>query len=172
VGIGALTLVAAAAAAGVLASRGWPGQDDASGSAAVASAEPPGVYGAPVPDRPEPTAVATDAPRDTPAPSPGTAQAEPAVLITWSGWDDALGGVEVGGYADLVESGGTCTLTLTKGGVTASASRPASADVSTTSCGALSVPGSELSSGTWEAVLTYESPGAAGTSAPVEVEVP
>ena len=94
------------------------------------------------------------------------------VLITWSGWDPTLGGVEVGGYADLVESGGTCTLMLAKGAATASASRAASADVSSTSCGALTVPGAELSPGTWEAVLTYESPCAAGTSEPVEVEVP
>jgi hypothetical protein len=170
-------LAAAAVAAAVVAAVAVTGDDDGdadrAGAAASGTAGPTGVYGAPVTSyAPDPTglAVATDPPRATSSQGNGTT--EPLVLITWSEWDSAAESVAVGGYAAVVESRGTCTLTLTKGSSRASTSVPAEADVSSMSCGAVTVPGSDLSPGTWEAVLTYESDGAAGTSEPVEVEVP
>lgn len=72
----------------------------------------------------------------------------------------------------LVEEGGTCTLTLTQGGASATASREATPNVTSTACGELVVPGDQLAPGTWDAVLAYESERSAGSTEPVEVQVP
>lgn len=145
------------------------------GPAAGANGQPVGSASdhAPVPsepsfhDNPEPTAVATDAPVSA-APT-----GEASVSITYASWDAGSRAVEVGGYvADVVESGGTCTVVLTRGDHRATATSSAEADASTTSCGAVSVPGGQLSSGTWEAVLSYGSADHRGASAPTEVVVP
>ena len=97
---------------------------------------------------------------------------EAPVAITFYGWDPETQQAQAGGYvAGVVENGGTCTLTLTKGGATAVGTSEAQADASTTVCGAVVVPGDQLSSGTWQAVLTYRSAQHVGTSGPVEVEV-
>lgn len=127
-----------------------------------------GVYGAPVdPSAPNPTDVATDAPV-TVAPNPAA-----ALVVTYSGWNPDTSAVEVGGFVPGVsESGGSCTLTLTRDGATASATAPGDAEPSQTTCGALAVPGSELSSGTWSAVITFDSSGSHAESAAVEVAVP
>jgi len=128
----------------------------------------PGVYGTPLDaSQPDPTDVATDAPVST-APS-----ADAPVEITYYGWNDATGVVELAGFVvGVVEEGGTCTLTLTKGGTSATTTAQGTANVGTTSCGEQVVPGGELSSGTWRAVLSYESGTSQGTSEPVEVQVP
>jgi hypothetical protein len=81
--------------------------------------------------------------------------------------------VEVGAYlAGVAESGGTCTLTLTGVAGTATAQVTAEPDAASTSCPTLAVPGAELSSGTWSAVVSYASPSTSGTSDPVDVVVP
>src|SRR3954462_3769067 len=86
-----------------------------------------------------------------------------AVITTYSGWVASPAGVEVGAYvAGVAESGGTCTLTLTSGAGSATAEVPAEPDAASTSCPTLTVPGSKLSSGTWSAVVTYESPSISG----------
>jgi len=119
------------------------------------------------PARPDPADVATDTPR-TPAPA-----GDAPVLITFAGWQASAGVVEVGGFVDqVVESDGSCTATLTNGQRTVSASRPATPDATTTSCGWLSVPGHDLAPGTWTAVLSYASRTSTGASAEVEVVVP
>lgn len=150
----------------------------ASAAASAAATAAPGTYGAPVdPSLPNPTDVASDTP--VPAPTAGAADpTDPAgaaaeVVITYSGWTDAPAGVEVGAYlAGVAESGGTCTLTLTSGAGSATAAVPGEPDAASTSCPNLTVPGTALSSGTWSAVVSYESPSTSGTSAPVEVVVP
>lgn len=120
-------------------------------------------------DRPEPTFVATDPPV-TSAPTPG---APVSVFVTHSGWDADTGAVEAGGYIPgVIESDGTCTLTLTLGDRTATTSLAAQPDATTTSCGNLSIAGTRVSTGTWRAVLSYRSPEHAGASEPVEVRVP
>jgi hypothetical protein len=139
-----------------------------SSAAAAGSTAAPGTYGSPVdPSLPNPTGVATDAPA-TPAASDMV-----DVVVTYSGWDDALAGVDVGAYVSgIAETGGTCTLTLTAGGNSATASAPGEPEASSTSCPGLVVPGSELSSGNWTAVVSYESPTAQGESDSVAVVVP
>jgi hypothetical protein len=82
--------------------------------------------------------------------------------------------VEVGGFADgVVESDGTCVLTL---------SQPGRADVSTrgeavpdarnTSCGALSVGLDQLGPGPVTALLTYRSGRSSGASDPLTIDIP
>jgi hypothetical protein len=63
-------------------------------------------------------------------------------------------------------------MTLTLHGATASAQSQGAADASTTSCGQLLVPASDLSPGTWAVDVTYSSPsGKSVTPAKTTVEV-
>jgi hypothetical protein len=116
----------------------------------------------PAPDEP----VATD-------PEPATGGGDVDVVATWSGWVDDPAGVEVSGFVSgVVESGGTCRLTLTHAGSTVTAEQPGEPDASTTVCPTLQVPAAQLTTGSWQAVLTYSSPTSSGTSAASTVEVP
>ena len=144
----------------------------------------------PEPGQPEVTAP-TDAgsataspskptPSETPAatPSPSTEPPEPkppvggvGVLISNSEWD-ANTGVTVRGYANTVDTAATCTLDLTQGGTTRSVTGEALENPTTMSCGELTIGAPDLSPGDWTAVLSYTSPTAWGTSAPVIVTVP
>ncbi|MGN8247462.1 hypothetical protein ACTHAM_001637 [Cellulomonas soli] len=125
-----------------------------------------------------PVASTGGATADTDGPAPvstptatvdGRAAAE--VVLSFAAWDPGTARVSVGAYANVVESDGTCTLILSQDGRTVTATSSVAPDVSTTSCGDLGVAGDELTSGTWLATVTYDSPTATGTSetAPVEV---
>jgi hypothetical protein len=108
--------------------------------------------------------VATDPPR--PSVPAGTGD----VVLSYLHWDGDA--VLAGGYVSpVIEDGGTCTLELTQGGATASASSTASADATTTTCAELSVSGDELSPGEWSGVLRYSSDTTSGVSDAVAVEV-
>lgn len=134
----------------------------------------PGTYGTPLDtSAPDPTEFATD-PAPTAAPTPSEeARGDAVVQITYYGWNPGSSVVELAGFVpSLVETGGTCTLTLTQGTASATATREATSNVTSTSCGELVVPGDELAPGAWSAVLAYESADSAGTSAAVEVLVP
>lgn len=82
--------------------------------------------------------------------------------------------VSASGYVQgVIENGGTCAFTFSGDG--APVTRPADglADSSTTTCGTVSVPVSELSSGTWSVALTYTSAKAGKLTSPaLTVEVP
>lgn len=118
-------------------------------------------------DDEEPTNVARD-------PERSVGPVEGAFLqVTYAAWDEAAGGVTVEGFIpSVVESTGTCTLAVTKGPTTVTAAVPGTPSASTTSCGGAVVPSGELSTGTWTAVLTYESPTSTAAAEPVEVAVP
>jgi hypothetical protein len=111
----------------------------------------------------EPTHVATDSPVPT---TSGRVQ----VVLSYAGFQPS-GTVQANGFAaGVIEDGGTCTLTLTHGSSVVTATSTAAADATTTSCGLLeTAPG--LAPGTWNAVLSYSSPHAHGTSDSVEVTV-
>jgi len=169
--VGAMAVVAMTAACA--SSPTASGRDAAASSAArttgsASSTAAPGTYGTPVdPSLPNPTGVATDS--AVPSASADTVP----VVITYAGWTDSTAAVEVGGYvAGVAESGGRCTLTLTSGSGSASAEVPAEPDASSTACPTLIVAGSQLSPGTWEAVVSYASATTSGKSDPVEVVVP
>jgi hypothetical protein len=97
-----------------------------------------------------------------------------AVQITYSGPDEAAGGVVVGAYvAGLIEDGGRCAVTLSLDGTTAAAESDGTADASTTSCGQMLVPFDELSPGSWAVDVTYSSPSGGPVAAGrTTVEVP
>lgn len=139
-----------------------PGLPDANPTSAAPSAPP-----AAPPD--EEAAPPADDP-SLPAPD-GRGTVE--VMVTYVGWDAAVGEVVVGSYVpDLVESGGSCTLTLTQGSSMVSATTSALADAASTVCGDLAVPGASLMPGTWSASVTYESNAVVGLSDTQSVEVP
>ena len=141
--------IAAVATAGYLVTQG----SELPGAATVSAA--PAVSGTPTtpmisPPPADPEDVATDTAVPTVA----------ALQITYAGADEAAGGVAVGAYvAGLIEESGSCALTLSQGARSAVAESQGVADASTTSCGQLVVPFSELGSGTWDAEVTYASPG-------------
>jgi len=165
----AAVLAALATAAGCSSAADPAEEAAASSSAAAAGATAaPGSYGSPVnPSLPNPTGVATD------SPAPTATAGSAAVVVTYSGWADADAAVEVGAFvAGVAETGGTCTLTLTSSSRSARAQVSGEPDASSTSCPGMAVPGDELSSGTWSAVVSYESSTTTGQSDPVEVVVP
>jgi hypothetical protein len=95
------------------------------------------------------------------------------VFLTFADWNAQSGAVEVSSYVqEVVENGGTCTLTLTQGADSVTASSAAQADASSTTCGDLVVARAKLAPGTWRAVVTYRSDKTRGTSDPAEVTVP
>ena len=175
----AAALVAVAVMAGYFVARGQAGTNaSATGAPSAASAAPDGAAAAPTT-----SVVETDAAAPAANPSSGQTVAtdEPVALdgtevsieLTSWGWNAAQGAAQVRGYASgVVESGGTCTLTLTKDGTQVTADTDAVPDASTTACGSLAVAGDRLAAGTWQAVMSYDSPTSSGSSAAVQIEVP
>jgi len=134
----------------------------------VATLEPERTGGSPIPTEPAPEDVATDSPVPT-----QDAGAEVTPQLTYYGWVDDIGAVEAGGIVlDVVESGGTCTLTLRQGSSEVDVSAEAVDNVTSTSCPAMTVPRDRLQPGTWLATLSYESDTSRGAGEAVEVDVP
>jgi len=134
----------------------------------VATLEPERTGGSPIPTEPAPEDVATDSP--APSPAPG---AEVSPQLTYYGWVDDIAAVEAGGIVmGIVESGGTCTLTLRQGSDEVDVSADAVDNVTSTSCPAMTVPGDRLAPGTWLATLSYASDTSRGAGDAVEVDVP
>ncbi len=79
-----------------------------------------------------------------------------------------------GGYVDgIVESGGTCLLTLSAGSATATASGAATPSANSTACGdGLSIPVADLDAGEWTVTVSYESDSFEGVSAAEKVTIP
>lgn len=115
--------------------------------------------------------------RDSPVPSPtakaGDGRIRVQVVLTRSGVSD--GALEAGAGVDgIVEAGGaaTCTVTASRGTVTRSASGAAHRSAQSMDCGdGLSIPVSQLSSGTWTVQVRYSSSRYVGTSDSQEVQV-
>ena len=181
-------LCAAAVVGGLYVTRGSAGASDASASEATSSSTPSAAGSAgtsTAADVPTTTSAHPTSPEDdgdgtdpesgqtlaTDPPVVATAAAVP-VKVTFYGWQADERQVLVGGYvAGIVEDGGTCTLTLTQGGTTVTEQVQATADASSTACGAITVSGDRLAGGTWQAVLSYASGSHAGAAPAVPVEV-
>jgi hypothetical protein len=182
----ALAAVVAVGAAGYEVAHHSGGQSFAADAAASGSST-----GVPVPPpataSPAPVTETThaSAPRVTTPPNPQSGQtlatdtrpvvtaSTVRVVTTFHDWNVITHEVMVGGYVPgVIEDGGTCTLTLTSGSSTATGRTQAHADASTTTCGAVTVAGSRLAAGTWNAVLSYSSPEHRGAASPVTVQVP
>ncbi|HEY0374188.1 MAG TPA: hypothetical protein VGC94_05290 [Amnibacterium sp.] len=131
---------------------------------------------APPTDSPAPDPSATPLPSPTPTASPtlvpGTTKRAVSPFVTLADWDASSRELDVSALVpNLVESGGTCTAIVTKGGITRTASAPAAAVSTYVGCNPMAIPGSALSAGTWTVHVTYSSKSAAGTSAAKSVEV-
>ena len=168
-----LTVVALAvlAAGAALLLRPQSNADSAGNSAAASVTAGPtaaeaaaATSSAPYTIKPEPSVVATDAPLRT-----TTGRVD--VVLTYVMFDQPSGTVQASGFAaGVLENGGTCTLTLTRGGEKVTATSAATADAKTTSCGLLQTT-TGLTAGTWGATLSYASGDAHGESASQEVSV-
>src|SRR6185437_7154319 len=131
---------------------------------------PPSTSGSDTPTTTAPASSGASRPTSSAATSPAKSKVD--LIVTYSGWTASTKTAEVDAFApDVLVSNAKCTLTLTRAGVTRTASRPASASASTTQCGALTVPGSQLVAGDWTAVVRFDSPSAAGSSTPVTIRV-
>jgi cytoskeletal protein RodZ len=140
-----------------------PTESETPSAPARASAPPAPV--APV----APTVTASAKATAAPAPAPSS---EVRVVVTASGRNTSTGAAEARGFAEVVESGGLCTLRLTHGSALVEQVTDAVADATTTSCGTVSVLASQLSAGTWTGVLLYRSATSSGESLPFTIEVP
>ena len=117
------------------------------------------------------TAPSSSSAAATSATATGAALRQVDVSTTYAGWDDTAHQAVVAGFVTgVIEDGGTCTVTVTKGGRSVKAVTTASADAQNTACGDVTVPG--LDSGSWSAVLSYRSATATGKAAAVTVVVP
>ena len=177
----AATVVAVAST--LVASSVWwssssPGPEHSpTASSPTASTSFPSTSMAPTPSTTRPS------PTDTASASTASASKEPTqvpvsepkpvdVVTTFAGWNATSRAVEVGGYATVVERAGTCTLRLSHADQVVTRKQTASADATTVACGAFSVPGTALTAGEWQAVLTYTSSTSTGNATAVTVKVP
>ena len=94
------------------------------------------------------------------------------VISAWGQQGGTGTDLKINGYVpEIIEADGSCTVTLTKGLETFSTSKTALQNAQNTSCGQLIIPYAELSPGTWQAVLSYNSSASAGSSIKTEIEV-
>ncbi|WP_091555484.1 hypothetical protein [Klenkia taihuensis] len=92
---------------------------------------------------------------------------------TYASYDVSGAQVEAGAFIpEVIETGGTCTLVLNLGEVSAQARSAAVPDASSTSCGALSIPAADLGTGAWDGFISYESATSNGRSDDFVVVIP
>lgn len=164
------------------------------GSAGSPDTSPPSTQAAVTPSAPttappDNSAPATGSDQSTPPTSGDTTPAGPAssggtsatgsatktvpVQITINDWNTKSDRAEVDAFVPgVVISGGTCTLTLSQGSTSRTATHPAVTTPSSTSCGLMSIPHAQLAAGTWRAVVRFHAPNAAGRSDAVTIQVP
>ena len=169
------TALCAMTLAGVLSACSAPAASPAASQTATVG--PPGGTAAPseaITPSPAPPATApVQEPSPTPA-SPSGSDASGTVVptLTFAAMSADESKVELSGVVlDRVEQGGTCTFTLRSGSVVVVREQDGLADASSTQCGTVSFPRSELSPGTWDATLAYAGPSGSGTSASLAVVV-
>jgi hypothetical protein len=119
-----------------------------------------------------PTTVTTSAAGS--APGTGTPGGPThTVQITFSGWDQASHSAQVNALVpDVVTQDGQCTLVLTLNGVRRTTTVPGHPTPEATSCGLMSIPGSQLTVGAWQAVVTFRASEGTATSKAVTIQVP
>lgn len=176
-----VTVVAAVAVGGVALAGVVVAGEDGSGSAASTTV-PASTAASPSADPQATEGVTVDESGKTANPESGqtlatdqpvvVTGAEAPVRVTYAEWDSATRTVVASGLVGgVVESGGTCRLTLTRNGQNVTVDAPASPDAANTYCGEMAVPGQRLTIGTWQATVTYRSAKFTGSSPAVAVEV-
>jgi hypothetical protein len=105
--------------------------------------------------------------------TPGSQSSKKTVtpILTYIEQQDS-GSVAARGYIPgIIENGGTCTLTLSKGSIKLADNHTAYGNAQNTGCGLMIIDKSKLSSGTWSATISYISVKYTGTSEPQNVRV-
>lgn len=93
-------------------------------------------------------------------------------ILTYWGQESPGADFEANGrVAGVIESDGTCTLTLTKSGKSVSTKRTALANAQDTTCGLMTIKFKTLTTGDWKAVLSYSSSKSEGSSSAIVVKV-
>lgn len=114
---------------------------------------------------------------DTSTPTSPTAQntapSKKSVSIIVVSANQAGAQIEVRSYVSgVIEEGGTCTATFTKGQLKLSRQSSGAQDATTTVCGRITVPTAEFpEKGSWNMKVEYASPTAAGESSNTNIEV-
>ena len=118
-----------------------------------------------------PTESATAAAAATvPAAAPAEARTAVVPFITTADWDAKAQALDVSAIVPTVtEGGGTCTVTLTQGATTRTATSTGVAASTYTGCQAVAV--TSLATGTWQVRVRYASDKAVGASAVRTVQV-
>lgn len=123
---------------------------------------------------PSPTATpsVSAGPTSTPTTAPVSTKKKVTPFVTLADWDASSAELDVSALVpNVVESGGTCTATATKGGVVRTAAAPAAPVSSYVGCNPLVIHGSALTAGTWTVRVGYSSGTSAGVSAAKTVTV-
>lgn len=122
-------------------------------------------------DTPAPvvTPVATTAP--TSASTTGADDRKAVVpAITTKDWDAAAQALDVSAIVTgIVESGGTCTVTVTSGSTVRTATSTGVAAGSYTGCSAVAIK--DLAAGSWQVRVRYSSTKSVGSSQPATVQI-
>lgn len=114
-------------------------------------------------------------PSGSPTPSPSSSVARKKAQIAWvdSGVDAPAGVIYgVGEITNVVEDGGTCTLTFIGAGKTKSISGKAEVNATDTQCHPLELSIAGLPKGAGLITISYDSPTYVGTSTAVAVTIP
>ena len=119
------------------------------------------------------SAPASESASPTPSPTPSVAVKKAQIAWVDSGVDTAAGVIyAVAEITNVVEDGGTCTLTFIGAGKTKTVSGKAEVNATDTQCHPLELPVSGLPKGAGLITMSYSSPTHAGTSAAVAVNIP
>lgn len=95
-----------------------------------------------------------------------------APILTYWGQESPGSDFEANGrVAGIIESDGTCTLTLIKGEESVSTKRTALANAQDTTCGLMTIKFGSLTTGDWKAILSYSSSKSQGSWSAIVVKV-
>jgi hypothetical protein len=107
------------------------------------------------------------------APAPGTTPVSVTPFVTFDQWTAGTSTLTIGATVpEVVEQGGVCTVTATRGAATVSGSFTALPSASSTDCGSMALSSPSFTAGTWTVSVAYASPTAAGTLSDYEVTIP
>lgn len=125
------------------------------------------------PATPGSTSTASASTEPTPTSTPTAARSKAQISWVDSGVDTAGGVIYgVGEITNVVEDGGTCTLTFIGAGKTKAISGKAESNATDTQCHPLELPLTGLPKGAGLITLSYDSPTHIGTSTTVAVNIP
>lgn len=93
--------------------------------------------------------------------------------LSYAGPGASEGTIDISGFVPvIIEDDGECAFGLTSGSRTVSKTSAGLADAASTTCGQVTVPVSELGSGTWTVTLKYTSDAYSGLSESLELVIP